>query len=389
MVHGLGRPGQGGLDRGDGPHPERRPVVHRRQAVHRGRAGLRGVLRAILPAMAALSVGDPLDPATDVGPLNSAAQRDEVAAQVDDAKAKGAVVGCGGRVPVGPGFYYPPTVLSGVTPAMRVGTEEVFGPVALVEPAPGPRRGDRPGQCDASTGSGRACGPTTSASAAPGRRDRGRPGLRQRHGRLDPRDALRRASSAPATAASCPSSGSRSSATPSRCGWREVARAGRHRAPSAGHLPGPRLDQPAAPRGGRGDGPLRRRALREPLGRPPGGPRRPAGPRRGPRRGGGGPRGPPGRGRLHLGRHRVGQPGRVRGPRPRPPSGGTARRRWSARPSSTRRCSSRAGPRPRARPSWPGCRRWCCERWGSDAGCVLDLDAPLAGRSTPRWCWSR
>ncbi|MGP8059291.1 MAG: aldehyde dehydrogenase family protein [Acidimicrobiales bacterium] len=85
--------------------------------------------------MAALSVGDPMDPATDVGPLNSAAQRDEVASQVDDAKAKGAVVGCGGRVPVGPGFYYPPTVLSGVTPAMRVGTEEVFGPVALVAPA--------------------------------------------------------------------------------------------------------------------------------------------------------------------------------------------------------------------------------------------------------------
>ena len=85
--------------------------------------------------MAALRVGDPMDPATDVGPLNSAAQRDEVAAQVDDAKAHGAAVGCGGRVPDGPGFYYPPTVLAEVTPAMRVATEEVFGPVAVVEPA--------------------------------------------------------------------------------------------------------------------------------------------------------------------------------------------------------------------------------------------------------------
>jgi len=86
-------------------------------------------------AMAALTVGDPFDPATDVGPLNSAAQRDEVAGQVDDARAHGAVVGCGGVVPGGPGWYYPPTVLSGVTPAMRVFEEEVFGPVAVVERA--------------------------------------------------------------------------------------------------------------------------------------------------------------------------------------------------------------------------------------------------------------
>ncbi|HVX21866.1 MAG TPA: NADP-dependent succinic semialdehyde dehydrogenase [Acidimicrobiales bacterium] len=85
--------------------------------------------------MAALTVGDPFDPATDVGPLNSAAQRDEVAGQVDDAADRGAVVGCGGHVPDGPGWYYPPTVLSEVTPAMRVFEEEVFGPVAVVERA--------------------------------------------------------------------------------------------------------------------------------------------------------------------------------------------------------------------------------------------------------------
>jgi succinate-semialdehyde dehydrogenase / glutarate-semialdehyde dehydrogenase len=88
-------------------------------------------------AMGSLVVGDPFDPATDVGPLNSAAQRDEVGAQVSDAVAKGAVVGCGARLPEGPGFYYPPTVLSEVTPGMRVATEEVFGPVAVVEPASG------------------------------------------------------------------------------------------------------------------------------------------------------------------------------------------------------------------------------------------------------------
>ena len=83
-------------------------------------------------AMADLVVGDPLDPATDVGPIVSAAQRDELAAQVDDARAKGAVVHCGGVVPEGPGFYYPPTVLSGVAPGMRAATEELFGPVAVV-----------------------------------------------------------------------------------------------------------------------------------------------------------------------------------------------------------------------------------------------------------------
>ncbi len=86
-------------------------------------------------AMAALAVGDPFDPATDVGPLVSESQRQEVASQVDDARAKGAEVRCGGRVPDGPGWYYPPTVLCRVTPAMRAYEEEVFGPVAVVERA--------------------------------------------------------------------------------------------------------------------------------------------------------------------------------------------------------------------------------------------------------------
>jgi succinate-semialdehyde dehydrogenase/glutarate-semialdehyde dehydrogenase len=85
--------------------------------------------------MATLTVGDPFDPATDVGPLVSEDQRKEIAGQVDDAKAKGVVVRCGGDVPDGPGWYYPPTVLAGVTSEMRVFGEEVFGPVAIVERA--------------------------------------------------------------------------------------------------------------------------------------------------------------------------------------------------------------------------------------------------------------
>ncbi len=85
--------------------------------------------------MAGLVAGDPFDPASDMGPLNSEAQRKEVVAQVEDARQKGATVCCGGEVPDGPGFYYPATVLTDVTPEMRVATEEVFGPVAVVLPA--------------------------------------------------------------------------------------------------------------------------------------------------------------------------------------------------------------------------------------------------------------
>lgn len=90
--------------------------------------------RRFAEAMGELVVGDPLDPATDVGPLSSSRQRDEVAAQVEDARAKGARVLAGGEALDRPGWYYRPTVLTGITPAMRVATEEVFGPVATVWP---------------------------------------------------------------------------------------------------------------------------------------------------------------------------------------------------------------------------------------------------------------
>jgi succinate-semialdehyde dehydrogenase/glutarate-semialdehyde dehydrogenase len=88
--------------------------------------------------MDALSVGDPFDPATEVGPLVTAAARDTIEAQVEDARAHGASILCGGERVVGPGgpdhpgFFYRPTVVTGITPAMRVATEEVFGPAALL-----------------------------------------------------------------------------------------------------------------------------------------------------------------------------------------------------------------------------------------------------------------
>ncbi|MFI7432074.1 NADP-dependent succinic semialdehyde dehydrogenase [Micromonospora haikouensis] len=80
--------------------------------------------------MAALRVGDPMDPATDVGPLASERGRDEIDAQVRDAVERGATVLCGGEKPTGPGWFYPPTVVTDLRPEMRMWSEEVFGPVA-------------------------------------------------------------------------------------------------------------------------------------------------------------------------------------------------------------------------------------------------------------------
>jgi len=82
--------------------------------------------------MTARKVGDPMQENTDIGPLASEQQREDVEYLVADAVAKGAKALCGGAAPEGPGFYYPPTVLAGITPDMRVHTEEVFGPVATL-----------------------------------------------------------------------------------------------------------------------------------------------------------------------------------------------------------------------------------------------------------------
>ncbi len=81
-------------------------------------------------ALAALVLGDPTDEATDVGPLATEQGRVDVEELVDDAVAKGAAVVVGGARPDGPGWFYPPTLLTGITPEMRMFREEVFGPVA-------------------------------------------------------------------------------------------------------------------------------------------------------------------------------------------------------------------------------------------------------------------
>ncbi|MET1086739.1 MAG: aldehyde dehydrogenase family protein, partial [Arthrobacter sp.] len=80
--------------------------------------------------MSELNVGDPLDPATQVGPLATLSGRDELAELVEDARTLGAQVLTGGTVPEGPGFFYAPTVLAGLRDGMRIIQEEAFGPVA-------------------------------------------------------------------------------------------------------------------------------------------------------------------------------------------------------------------------------------------------------------------
>jgi succinate-semialdehyde dehydrogenase/glutarate-semialdehyde dehydrogenase len=88
--------------------------------------------RLFVEQMSGMTVGDPMREGTDVGPLASEQQRRDVEELVDDAVGKGARVLCGGKALAGAGWYYPPTVLTGITPAMRVHTEEVFGPVATL-----------------------------------------------------------------------------------------------------------------------------------------------------------------------------------------------------------------------------------------------------------------
>ena len=79
-----------------------------------------------------LHVGDPLDPTTDIGPLYARSQRDEIERQVKDALAKGAKLHVGGKRVKGPGWFYEPTLLSGVTTKMNVMRQETFGPVLPV-----------------------------------------------------------------------------------------------------------------------------------------------------------------------------------------------------------------------------------------------------------------
>jgi len=85
-----------------------------------------------LAKMQSTAAGDPFDDATGFGPMATESVRADAHALVEDAKVNGVTVHLGGDLPAGPGWFYPATVLTGVTPEMRIFREECFGPVACV-----------------------------------------------------------------------------------------------------------------------------------------------------------------------------------------------------------------------------------------------------------------
>ena len=89
-------------------------------------------LEKFTAAMKALVVGDPMNESTQLGPLATEAGRRDLHTLVSDAREHGAVIAAGGEPLDGPGWFYPATVISGVTPAMRLYAEEAFGPSASV-----------------------------------------------------------------------------------------------------------------------------------------------------------------------------------------------------------------------------------------------------------------
>lgn len=93
-------------------------------------------VEALTAAVASSPVGDPTDPDTKVGPMSSVDARDTLMELVEDAVSAGAQVRTGGQPIEGDGAFMQPTVLTGISEQMRAYSEELFGPVAVVYPAP-------------------------------------------------------------------------------------------------------------------------------------------------------------------------------------------------------------------------------------------------------------
>lgn len=86
----------------------------------------------VIAELRSAKVGDPRDPDTIVGPMARVDLRDQLHAQVERSVAAGAKLRMGGRVPAGPGAFYPVTLLDEVRPGMPAADEELFGPVAAI-----------------------------------------------------------------------------------------------------------------------------------------------------------------------------------------------------------------------------------------------------------------
>ncbi|MEZ5352783.1 MAG: aldehyde dehydrogenase family protein [Bryobacteraceae bacterium] len=85
--------------------------------------------------LAGLKLGDPMDPATRLGPLVSAAQRERVEGYIQVGKDEGATIAAGGSRPgFDRGYFVAPTIFAGVDRAMRIAQEEIFGPVLSILP---------------------------------------------------------------------------------------------------------------------------------------------------------------------------------------------------------------------------------------------------------------
>lgn len=92
------------------------------------------VVAALRAELSAIVVGDPMDPATHIGPLISAAHRDKVRGFVDRAVGAGAEVLAGGIALDRPGFYFAPTLVVGASQRSELVQDEVFGPVLVALP---------------------------------------------------------------------------------------------------------------------------------------------------------------------------------------------------------------------------------------------------------------
>lgn len=89
-------------------------------------------VEAVVSKMEDYNMGDPMRGDTKLGPMASRELQEELHRQVEDSVAKGATLLLGGHVPEREGAFYPATVLTGVTPDMPAGSEELFGPVACI-----------------------------------------------------------------------------------------------------------------------------------------------------------------------------------------------------------------------------------------------------------------
>jgi succinate-semialdehyde dehydrogenase/glutarate-semialdehyde dehydrogenase len=92
--------------------------------------------RLFADKLRALATGDPMKEDTKIGPLATEQGREDVDELVQDAAAKGARIVTGGTRLDGPGWFYPPTLVTDITPEMRMHREEVFGPVASLYRVP-------------------------------------------------------------------------------------------------------------------------------------------------------------------------------------------------------------------------------------------------------------